>query len=786
MARIRKVAVLGAGVMGSGIAAHLAGAGIPVLMLDIVPPGLSEPERKSRAARDRFAASGKEKALAAKPAAFFTPRDAALVEVGNFDDDLPRIAECDWIVEVVTESLAVKQALYAKVEAHRRKGSFISSNTSGLPLKKLVEGRSDDFRRSFLVTHFFNPVRYMKLLELVAGPETDPKVVEALHAFGEEVLGKGVVYAKDTPNFIANRIGTYALMDAVRLMVELDLTIDEVDAITGKPLGHPKSATFRTADIVGLDTLLHVADNCRELLVDDDERQVFEAPAFMREMAQRKLLGDKTKGGFYKKTPQGILTLDWKTLEYRPQTKPRFESLGALKGLGAGERMKALAGGGDKAAQFAAKALSRTLNYSAKRLGEIADDVVNVDRGMRWGFNWELGPFEILDALGAPEVAARLEAGGAKPAPMLKDLAASGARLYPSPKTFLDLQAGAKGALRPIPVSARALALPREDKAKVLRENDSATVWDLGDGVVGLEFHSKMNTIDADLISLMDAAVDEAEARGAGLVVGNEAKDAFSAGANLFLVLMAAREKQFDAIESLARGFQRAAVRLRNAEVPVVAAPFGMALAGGAEVVLGAGFVRAHAELYMGLVEVGVGLIPAGGGCREMIARAMAGVPDNVDPFLPTQKVFETLAMAKVSTSAENARDLGFLRECDRVTLSREQLLRDAKETALGLSRAGYRRPAPRSVRVAGEAGLANLKLALWSMAQSHQISEHDVKVGTHLARVLCGGSVASGARVSEQHLLDLELEAFLSLCGEEKTQARMEFMLTNNKPLRN
>jgi 3-hydroxyacyl-CoA dehydrogenase len=786
MTRIRKVAVLGAGVMGSGIAAHLAGAGVPVVMLDIVPPDLKESERKSKAARDRFAAGGKEKALAAKPAAFFSPRDAALVEVGNFEDDLPRLADCDWIVEVVTENLAVKQALYARVEAHRRQGSLISSNTSGLPLKKLVEGRSDDFRRNFLVTHFFNPVRYMKLLELVAGPETDPRAVERLQSFGEDVLGKGVVHAKDTPNFIANRIGTYAMMDAVRLMVELDLTIDEVDAVTGRPLGHPKSATFRTGDIVGLDTLLHVAENCRELLAEDDERGVFEPPAFMKEMVKRKLLGDKTKGGFYKKTSEGILTLDWKTFEYRPQQKPRFESIGALKGVsGAGERMKALVGGGDKAAQFAAKALARTLNYSAKRLGEIADDVVNIDRGLRWGFNWELGPFEILDAIGPAEIAARLEADGVKPAALLEDLAASGARLYPTPKSFFDVKAR-PGAERPIPVSARALDLPREDASRVIRQNDSATVWDLGDGVVGLEFHSKMNTIDGDLISMMDAAVDEAEARGAGLVIGNEAKDAFSAGANLFLVLMAAREKQFDAIEALARGFQRAAVRLRTAEVPVVAAPFGMALAGGAEVVLGAGFVRAHAELYMGLVEVGVGLIPAGGGCREMIMRAMAGVPDNVDPFLPTQKVFETLAMGKVSTSAEQARDLGFLRACDRVTLSREQLLRDAKETALGLSRAGYRRPPPRTARVAGEAGLANFKVALWSMAQGHQVSEHDVKVGTHLARVLCGGSVAAGTRVGEQHLLDLEMEAFLSLCGEEKTQARMEYMLTNNKPLRN
>ena len=401
MARIRKVAVLGAGVMGSGIAAHVAGAGVPVLMLDIVPPDLKPEEKATRSARDRFAASGRQKALASTPPAFFSPRDAALVETGNLEDDLPRIAECDWIIEVVTESLAIKQALYAKVEAHRREGALISSNTSGLPLARLIEGRSDDFCKNFLITHFFNPVRYMKLLELVAGPETSPRAVEALQSFGEERLGKGVVHAKDTPNFIANRIGTYGLMDAVRLMVAQGLTFDEVDAITGPPMGHPRSATFRTADIVGLDTLLHVADNCRELLVHDDERAVFEPPAFMKEMVQRKMLGDKTRGGFYKKTPEGILTLDWKTLEYRPQQKARFESLGAIKGLASpGERMKALVAHTDKAAQFAWTALSRTLNYSAKHLGEIADDVVNIDRAMRWGFNWELGPFQIFDALG--------------------------------------------------------------------------------------------------------------------------------------------------------------------------------------------------------------------------------------------------------------------------------------------------------------------------------------------------------------------------------------------------
>jgi 3-hydroxyacyl-CoA dehydrogenase len=782
MARIRRVGVVGAGVMGSGIAALVAGAGVPVLLLDIVPPDLGPDERSERAARDRFAAGGKARALGAKPAAFFTPRDAVLVDVGNLEDDLERLRSCDLLIEAVKEDLAVKQALFARLEDVRAPHAILASNTSGLPLARMTEGRSAAFRQHFLVMHFFNPPRYMKLLELVSGPATLPEVTERVQRFGEDVLGKGVVHCKDTPNFIANRIGTFGMMDAIRLMMEMDLAIEEVDAICGRPLGHPKSAIFRTTDLVGLDTVLHVAANCHRLLTGDEQREVFRAPPFLEEMVKRGMLGDKAGGGFYKKTKEGRLALDWKTLEYRPARKVRFDAIGDTKGIAdPGERTRALVRHDDAAGRFAWATVSRTLNYSARRVGEIADDVVNIDRALRWGFNWDAGPFEALDALGTREVAARLRADGEDVAPLLLEM--GDRRFYPGPHTFLDVPSKAE---RPIPVNPRALALPRTDRTRVVKENDGATLWDLGDGVLGLELHTKMNSVDADVVTLMDEAVAEAERNWLGIVIGNESPSAFSAGANLFLVLIGARNGAFDQIEQAARAFQDANLRLRASDVPVVAAAFGLALGGGAEIVMSADAVRAHCELYMGLVEVGVGLVPAGGGLKELVFRAMSGIPKGVDPFAAIQEAFRNAAMAKVSTSAEAARDMGFLAERDGVTFHRDQLLRDAKETVLGMARAGYRRPLPRSARVAGESGLANFRAGLWAMEQGHAISEHDRKVATHVARVLCGGAVPAGSLVTEQRLLDLEREAFLSLCGEPRTQERMEYMLTNNKPLRN
>lgn len=782
--RIRKVGVLGAGVMGSGIAAHCAGAGVQVLLLDIVPPDLKPEEKNDRRARNRFADGGKERALKAKPAAFFTPKDAALIETGNLEDDLDKLATCDWIVEAVKEDAKVKQELFAKIEK-AAPNAIVTSNTSGIPLATLTEGRSEQFTKNFLITHFFNPVRYMKLLELVTGPKTDPAVTELLHRFGEDVLGKGIVYAKDTPNFVANRIGTFAVMDTIRQMMEHGLTIDEVDAIHGKPLGHPKSAVFRTADIVGLDTLLHVANNCYTLLTADEDRDVFNPPDFMKQMVERGMLGEKTKGGFYKKTREGILSLDWKTLEYQPQVKARFESTGDARHIeDAGERIKHMVNATDKAGQFAWATLSRTLNYAGYRLGEIADDVVNIDRAMRWGFNWDLGPFETLDAIGVKEFVERMKKEGRTVAPVIEQVANGPGAFYPKKgSTFFDVKTSSE---KTVPVNPRVLTLPRQDEKKVVKRNDSATIWDIGDGILCVEFTSKMNSVDADNIQMLNDAIDLAEKDFQGIVIGNEAATAFSAGANLFLILLAAREKQWDQIEKTVKDFQDVNQRLRNCWVPVVAAPFGLTLGGGAEIAMAADAIRAHAELYMGLVEVGVGLIPGGGGCKEIIFRTMEGIPDNVDPFNPVQNAFQTVGMGKVSFSAEMAREMNFLSPRDGVTLSREQLLRDAKETALGMAKAGYRPPRPRTVRVAGENGLATIKVGLWSMEQAGQISEHDRKIGTQLARVLCGGNVAAGTRVTEQQFLDLEREAFLSLAGEEKSQARMEYMLTHNKPLRN
>lgn len=784
MARIRKVGVLGAGIMGGGIAAHVAGAGVPVLLLDIVPPSLKPEEMKDRAARNRFSDGGKEKALKARPPAFFTKRDALLVETGNLEDDLEKISSCDLIIEAVPEDLKIKQDLFGKLEKVRAPEAIIASNTSGLPLTKMLEGRSADFKKHFIITHFFNPVRFMKLLEVVVGPDTLPEVTKITHTFGEDVLGKGMVYAKDTPNFIANRIGNFAMMDSIRLMMEMDLTIDEVDAILGRPVGHPKVALFKVGDMVGLDTLMHVTENNHEMLPNDEARAVFDPPAFMKEMLKRGMLGDKAKGGFYKKVKETkeTLTLDWKTLDYKPKQKIKTESMGLLKGIeDPGQKLKTFLNASDKAAQFAWRSISRTLNYSAYRLGEIADDVVNIDRAMRWGFNWDQGPFEQLDALGVKAVVDRLAKDGEKVAPVLQ--AMGDGKFYPTPKTYFDVKA--KGA-KPVPVNPRAVPLPKEDKSKRVDFNASATLWDLGDHVLGIEFHTKMNSVDPDLITMLDKAVTEAEKNWAGLVVGNESATTFSAGANILLMLMAARAKQWDGIDQAVKNMQNAIMRLRNSDVPVVTAPFGMALGGGAEIAMGADAIRAHCELYMGLVEVGVGLLPSGGGCKELLFRAMSGIPDTMDPFAAIQKAFQAAAMAKVSMSAEEARENGFLAASDAVTMNRDLLIHDAKETVLGMARAGYHRPRPRTVRVAGEGGFAAFKAGLWAMEKGHAVSEHDRKVATAIARVFTGGAVAAGTVVDEQRILDLEREGFLSLIGEEKTQARMEFMLMNNKPLRN
>ena len=778
MAEFKKVAVLGAGVMGSGIAAHLAGAGIQVLLLDIVPPD-------GKGGRNAFAAGGKEKALKAKPAAFFTPRDADLIAVGNLEDDLDKAGKCDLVIEVVKEDLAVKRALFARLEPLLAEHTIVASNTSGLPIAQMMEGRSASMKKRFLVTHFFNPVRYMKLLEIIAGKDTDPAVVDRVSRFGQDVLGKGIVHGKDTPNFVANRIGVFAMMHLIKLAIEQGFTVEEVDAIFGAPLGRPKSAVFRTADVVGLDTIIHVANNCYESLTSDERREDFKVPALLEQMAEKKMLGDKTGGGFMKKTPEGIVTLDFKTMQYRPQQKAKFASVGATKGVSdVGERIRKVLAGDDKAADLARRVTLATLAYSSNRIGEIADDYVNIDRGMRWGFGWDVGPFETWDAIGVQKGLDDMAKLGITPAPWVAEMVKSGRSSFYADGTYWDVKSKSS---KPIDTSPRDIQLPAvRKKGGVLFENDGATLYDIGDRVACLELHTKMNAIDLDVINALKKSVDIAEAQFDALVVGNHDPQAFSAGANIFMMLMAANQGNWKAISEMGNELQQSLMRLRYASVPTVTAPFGLTLGGGAEISMHGAACRASAELYMGLVEAGVGLLPAGGGCKELLARHLEFYPDDADPFVMVKKVFLQIGLGKVSMSAEEARAMGMLSPTDGVSLNRDFLIADAKQTALGMARAGYRPPRQRTMRLPGASGYATIRSMLQMMHEAHQVSAHDVVVGSKIAYVLTGGQTVPSVRVTEQHILDLEREGFLSLIGEEKTRERMQYMLMNNKPLRN
>lgn len=801
LSRIRRVAVLGAGVMGSGIAAHFANAGIACLMLDIVPPVLSDEEKKKGvqerdpAFRNRLAARGLETIRKSRPALLYSQKDLGLISIGNLEDDLSRAAECDWIVEAVTENLKIKRELYARLEAVWTPGTIVSSNTSGISIAQMMEGRSAEFRKHFLVTHFFNPVRYMKLLEIVPGEETDPEVLGAVAGFGERRLGKGIVHAKDTPNFIGNRIGVFAMMYAIHAMVEDGLSIEEVDRILGPAMGRPKSAAFGTADLVGIDTLLHVADNVYRNLPDDPKRDTFLPPPFVNEMVKRGWLGRKANGGFFRMEGKGDtkkkFVLDYQAVDYRPAAKVSFPSLDAAKGEEeAGARIRKVIGGDDKAAAYAWKVLSETLLYAAGRIPEISDDVVNIDNAMKWGFNWSLGPFETWDAIGLPESVARMrQEGKTIPKPVEKMLADGNNSFYRRHAGALEFYDFTKGAYVPAPVSPEGIFLPAlRDRKRVVKENAGATLYDLGDGVLCLEFHTKMNAIDGDIVSMMNEGVSLAETEFAGMVIANHAEN-FCVGANLMLVFLEAQNRNFENIEKMVREFQNACMRLRYSEKPVVAAPAGMALGGGCEICLGADRVRAAAETYLGLVEVGVGLLPAGGGTKEMVIRHLEGIPDGVsaDPAPFLRKAFETIGMAKVATSAKEARELGFLRPWDRVTLQRDFLIQEAKNMVLAMNREGYETPRPRTdVALPGRAEYANFAYGLYTMRTAGQISEYDERVGRKIAFVMTGGDVPRGTRFSEQDLLDLEREAFLSLCGEEKTQARIQYMLMKGKPLRN
>jgi len=778
--------------MGAAIAAHLANAGLRVRLLDI--PAKDAPAG-DRAARNKIAAAGLEGARKAKPAAFFSPRFDTLVSVGNLEDDLAAaVAASDVVIEAIIENLAIKQALYQRIDEMGGR-AIITSNTSGLRIADLMQGRSADFRGRFCITHFFNPPRYLKLVEIVAGADTKPETIARAEALCGDILGKGLVRAKDTPNFIANRIGTFAMMRTLGEAIAKGYTVEEVDMVFGPATGRPKSAVFRTADVVGLDTLLHVTNNCYDALPNDERREVFAPSSVLQQLISKKWLGAKTKQGFYKKVGDDILQIDLKTLEYGPQKKPRFDSIGSTRGVDdVDEKTRRMVNGNDRAAELARTVIYETLIYSANRMGEISDSVADIDHALRWGFGWERGPFETWDALGVKATAAKMEAAGYTVPGWVKEQIAAqgeGMRFYRTEggKVGQLGQLGQRGGFTPIPVDPRALSLDaiRAAGGEVER-NGSASILDLGDGVFCLEFHAKLNALDQDIFDIMPKAVERAERDGVALVIGNDAPDAFCAGANLFGLMVALGQGNMKVIDQMVVDFQSACQRTRYARVPVVAAPFGLALGGGAEVVLGCQVVRAAAELYVGCVEVGVGLIPAGGGCMEMAARASARAADDpqFDMLSLMRAPFLALATARVSTSAEEARDIGYLRQADGISMARETLIADAKAAALGLARAGYRPPPPRRIRVIGEAGQATLKQALINLQGAHQITAHDAVVSGHLARALSGGSVPAGALVSEQHILDLEREGFLSLCGEPKTRDRIQHMLQKSKPLRN
>jgi 3-hydroxyacyl-CoA dehydrogenase len=754
--------------MGAQIAAHFANAGVPSLLLDLTAEA---------------AAQGLQRARALKPDPFFTADTSKLITTAGFDDGLGRLREADWIIEAVVERLDVKRALLEKVDGSRRPGSIVSSNTSGIPIAALAEGRSDDFRRHWLGTHFFNPPRYLRLLEIIPTPETLATVVDTVTRFADHRLGKGVVLAKDSPNFIGNHLALYGVTRLLTKVASGEFTIEEIDAITGPAIGRPASATFRTLDLAGVDILSHVVENLHERLDDPHARAVFALPPFVTQMVGRGMTGEKAGQGFYKriKTATGeseILTLDTNTLEYRPRKAPTLGSIEAGKSVAdVGERIRALFNAKDKAGQLLRETLAPALVYTARVTPAIAHSPDDVDRVMRWGFGWELGPFETADAIGIQQV---LDAAVAS-AP---DVMAAGV-----PAIWRDVMASGRNRLRDGPVAAAAPDLQilrsARERSAIVRKNSGASLIDLGDGVLAVEFHSKMNAIGGDTIQMLQEGVREASKNFDALVVGNDAVH-FSAGANLMLVLLEAQEENWEEIDLMVRAFQQSTMALRYADVPVIVAPGGLALGGGCEIVLHADRVQAAAETYMGLVEVGVGLIPAGGGTKEMVARAVEGRFGN--DLLPVmQRAFETIAFAKTSTSAADAQRLGYLRPTDAYTMNRERLLSDAKERALLRVREGYQPPLPRkAIPVGGETVAAPLKLGVHLAHRAGRISDHDALIGRKLATIMAGGLLPHASTVTEQHLLDLEREAFLSLVAERKTQERMAHTLKTGKPLRN
>ncbi len=799
MREIKRAAVLGSGVMGATIAAHLANCGIPSIMLDIVPPNLSEEEKKDRRKRNGFADKGKAGLLKAKPAPLYVSALADMIETGNFEDDMARIADCDWIIEVVMERLDIKHQVFEQVAKHRKPGSIVSTNTSGIPISAIAEKMPEEMRSHFLGTHFFNPPRYMKLLELIPLPETAPDVLAGIAKFGENVLGKGIVYAKDTPNFVANRIITFAMQYLMHELIKSELTVEEVDALTGTAIGHAGSATFRTADLVGLDTLHKVVGNVFNGCPNDERHDLMQGPEWFTKMVEKGLFGDKSGSGFYKRTKEKdekgksiVLAYDPVAGDYRAPMKPKFPCTGAVRNVdNLEEKIRIMHLGDDKGSKALFSFFANLAQYAGNRIPEIADDIVNIDNACKWGFAWEKGIFETWDILGFDVVCERMAAEGIALPPVAEAVkAAGGASFYKvenGKDLFFDM---ASKTYKPVPVNPRELKLinVKTETTRIVKSLDDASLIDLGDGIVCAEFHCKMNAIGPDIVTILGAGVDLLEeGKFEGMVIGNQGPH-FSAGANLMLVLGSAMQQDWAAIEKMVRELQGAGMRMKYCSKPIVGAPHHYTFGGGVEVNMHCDRVVIAGETYAGLVEVGVGVIPAGGGTKEMLVRALEIIPSNVavDPLPLVRRAFENIATAKVGTSGAEVVELGYFRSSDIVLPNFDHQLQRAKDVCLGLVKAGYTPPrAPRLVAM-GETGKAMFRAGVWGMNQAGYASEHDMLIAGHLANVLCGGDRIQGTPMTEQDVLDLECEAFVSLCGTEKSQARIQNMLATGKPLRN
>jgi len=798
--KIKQAAVIGSGIMGGGIAALLAGAGIKTLLLDIVPFDLKDEEKDDPAARNRIVKAGLDTVLMSSPSLLMQKKDVDRITIGNLEDDFDKIADCDWIVEVVVENLKIKQDLFKRIETVRKAGTIISSNTSGLPLKAMSEGRSQDFKQHFLGTHFFNPVRYMHLLEIIAGEETLPEVLEFIADFGERILGKGIVWAKDTPNFVGNRIGVQGIVKAMQLMLEDGLTIPEVDALFGTAMGRPKTAMFKTSDIVGLDTLGHVAGNTYELVVDDEQRGSFVLPEFIEKMIEKKLLGTKTGGGFYKTelTPEWKKirkVIDPKTLEYAEYEPADFACLAAAKKTKSlPDKIKAILYGDDKGTKFAWKVVANSLIYAANRIPEISDTIVEIDNAMKWGFNFEMGPFETWDAIGLEASVEKMENEGfAVPEKVKKMLAAGNTSFFKTENGKAFAYDFAIENYKEVVVSENIVSIKALKGAdKVVKTCASASLVDLDDGVFCLEFLTKMNTLNKEILEFVFEVLDYVNANGLGLVIGNQAggmPGAFSAGFDLMEMAGAMKEKRYSDIEAMIDQLQQGLQGARYSTFPVVAAPYGMTLGGGCEICLAADRTVAHAEVYMGLVEIGVGLLPAGGGCLNLWKKFLNTIPEVVADidlakfFVP---VFMSIAMAKVSTSAAEARANGFMGAKDRIVFNRDYLIGEAKKEVLAMVDGGYAPPVKRPIKVLGQAAQGMINTEIFNLLSGKFITEYDAFLAKRIAYVISGGDVRDNSEVEEDVILKLEKEAFIDFLKEEKTLARIEHMLKTGKPLRN